>query len=175
MRKLFVPLVATLVVACSSAAVAQSTVREGARVRITERGSHRISGVVQSSTADSIVLYAEPNGAKMSFARSRIESMQTSEGKSASKGAVKGGLWGAGVMAAGGGLVLAMTANEDNFEQVYGEGQGRGAYFGTSVLAGAMFGAAIGAVLRSERWQEVSVQPVVGVRSAGMRVSFSVR
>ncbi len=37
MRKPFVPLVAALVIACSSAALAQSTVREGARVRITER------------------------------------------------------------------------------------------------------------------------------------------
>ncbi len=175
MRKLFIPLVATLIVACSSAALAQTTVREGARVRITERGSHRITGIVQSATADSIVLFAEPNGAKMSFARARIESMQTSEGKSASKGAVKGGLWGAGLMGAGLGLVLATTANEDNFAEVYGEGQGRGAFFGQGVLSGAMIGAGIGAVMRSERWQEISIQPVVGVGSAGMRVSFSVR
>lgn len=152
---------------------AQAALREGARVRITAPGTPRTTGVIQLATPDSIFVFAEPNGGKIGFSRASITQFQVSEGKSGSRGALKGAVWGGGIGVLAGGFGLLMSNGDPNFEATYGSG--RGEFFAANVLMSVATGAAIGAFVKSEKWDSVSLSPTMSDGHAGMRIGLSFR
>lgn len=144
-------------------AFAQAALREGIRVRISSPGNPRLTGVIQTVTADSIVLYTEPSGIPFRIARSSISALQVSYGRSASRGAKKGAIWGAAAISPLAFLAAGFSGDE-SVEIVAG------------VMAeGAVIGALIGAFVKSEKWESVSVKPVVGTRSHGLRLGLRIQ
>lgn len=166
---------AILLAAFAATSEAQANLREGAKVRITSTSGPRVTGVVQQVTPDSIFVFTDGVGARYGIARSKITATQISEGKSMSRGALKGLAWGTGVMGVFGGLLVATVGKDDEFERKYGDGDSPGEAFVNGVVAGALFGPLIGAFVKSEKWTDLSVQPVVGAHAVGMRVAFSFR
>ncbi len=164
---------AIAICAISADSAGQATLREGMKVRITSTSGPRVTGVVQQVTPDSVFVFTDGVGARYGIARSKITATQISEGKSMSRGALKGLAWGTGVMGAIGGLIVVTVGKDDEFERKYGDGDSPGEFFVNGVVAGAMFGPLIGAFVKSENWTDLSVQPVVGTHAVGMRVAFS--
>lgn len=153
---------------------AQAGLREGARVRITAPGTPRTTGLIQLAGPDSIFVFAEPNGGKIGFSRASITQFQVSQGKSASRGALKGAMWGGGVGVLLGGFGLLMANGDPNFETTY-DVSSRGEFFVGNVIGSILFGAGIGALVKSEKWETLDLHPTVSMGSAGLRVAFSFR
>ena len=153
---------------------AQAALREGLKVRVIVPGTPRVTGVVSKLTPDSVFLFSEPGGIPVALVRSPIQSIQVSHGKSASAGARKGALWGGGVF---GGLVVlasiglasdpAYKADTSNFGPV--------AFALIGIAEGVGIGALIGALVKSERWETMSLSPTVGMSGNGLRLGVRVR
>jgi len=152
---------------------AQAGLREGVKVRVSVPGAPRATGTIQRLTPDSIVLFAEPNGSRIGIARSTIQSLQVSQGRSASAGAKKGALWGAGIFG-GIGVLIAVQLASDNFPSDPDQFSPK-AVAAIAIAEGAGIGAIIGGFVKSEKWETVSVQPAVSMSSNGLRVGFNIR
>lgn len=155
-------------------AQAQTGLREGVKVRIAVPAAPRVTGVVQSVTPDSIILFTEPSGIRFGIARPSVQSMWVSQGRSASAGAKKGALWG---VATFGGLGI-LTAIAMASETSLGEGDPgmiAAGFAAVAVAEGAIIGAIIGAFVKSERWKSVSLSPTVGTGANGLRLGLQVR
>lgn len=157
---------------CSDAS-AQSSLREGTKIRVTSQGGPRVTGVVSAATPDSLFLLAE-GGGRYSVSRSSIETLQVSHGRSASAGAKKGALWGLGIFGGFGVLTAVALESDQGWENTYGN---TNAWTFATVIAaeGAGIGAIIGALVKSEKWTEMSAQPTLGVTKTGIRLGFSLR
>jgi hypothetical protein len=151
---------------------AQAGLREGVKIRVNSPGSPEVTGVVQSLTPDSIFIYAEPLGTKIGISRTAITKLQVSHGKSASNGAKKGAAWGAATFGLLG-VLIATTQDEDQLRADTGASAAE--FAAISVLEGILGGAAIGALIKSEKWETVAVHPALTSRSAGVRIGFSFR
>lgn len=152
----------------------QSGLRPGVKVRIDVSASPRMTGVVQSVTPDSVVLYVEPSAIRFGIARSEIQSIQISHGRSASAGAKKGALWGAATF---GGIatIIAFSLASDSAYKASTDGISPAVFAAVGIAEGAGIGALIGVFVKSEKWESVSVRPAVGVGPHGFKLGLQVR
>jgi hypothetical protein len=140
----------------------------GQRVRVTSTSSKDVTGVVSQARTDSIVVFTEPTGATITFATPDVRKVDVSRGRSAAEGAKKGALWGAGIGAGFAVLIAAIAASDNNQNAHYNVGE-----FAANMVGGGLtWGAVIGAFVKAERWDHVAFQPLVGLSSAGVSISF---
>ncbi len=145
-------LVSVFAAAGSSADAQLTNLIPGVRARIRAPGSvrGRLTGTVVAKTADSLSIATE-NGVPVQLPLSRLTAVEISQGKSRSKGAMKGALWGGGVS-----LLLALVpapAQEDCTSNC----TSRAGYLAFAVPGFVLTGAAIGAGVQSESWQRLEV------------------
>jgi hypothetical protein len=84
----------------------------------------------------------------------------------------KGAVWGAATFGLLG-VLIATTQDEDQLRADTGASAAE--FAAISVLEGILGGAAIGALIKSEKWETVAVHPALTSRSAGVRIGFSFR
>jgi hypothetical protein len=96
-----------------------------------------------------------------------------SQGKSRLKGAAKGSVWGSAIM-----LVMSAAMSGDPSVRDGGYADAKPVsiptFIASEMVGGAMFGAAIGAIVGSERWDSYETLPQVTVGAAGGRARLSV-
>jgi hypothetical protein len=149
-------------------------VQPGARVRLTAPGvvAGQVEGLIATRTADSVVLLtSKPTSYRIALGS--IKTLSVSQGKSRLKGAAKGSVWGAAIM-------LVMSAAISGDPSVRREGDTNTepvsipTFIASETMGGAMFGATIGAIIGSERWNSYETLPRVTVGTAGGRAGLSV-
>jgi hypothetical protein len=145
----------------------------GSRVRVSSPGliAGRIEGLVAQRTADSIVIVTS-QPATYRIAVGSATSISRSLGKSRSRGALKGALWGGPIM-----LVLSatMTGDTELRRNYDGSVMPVSSFLAMETLGGAGIGALIGALIGSEQWAsyETPARITVGHNSARVGASFS--
>jgi hypothetical protein len=138
----------------------------GARVRLRAPSTvaGRVTGVVLARSADSVTL-AREGGVPVAVPLSALTSLEVSRGKSRSRGAGKGALWGGGVMMLTGAAFSDRPCKRDEgagtCEQV--SAAENALYSG---VAGVMIGAIIGAAVGSEHWVRATLPRSVAVAVA---------
>lgn len=163
---------AILLMFTASTARAQGGMTEGSRIQISAEGIKRLTGILKSRTTDSTTIFVEGTGGARQFANKDITELRVSRGRSAAAGAKKGLIWGAGVGAGLGIIQLAQHNKNDGYEYQYAsDGEIATSFFIISVL----FGAGLGAVTKSERWDAVQMHPAVTAssRGVGLLVAFN--
>lgn len=148
---------------------AQAGLREGVKVRISAAGAPRVTGVVQSVTPDSLIVFAEPGGTRFGIARSSIRELQVSQGRSMAAGAKRGAIWGAGAGLVGALGVMATVSEEEP------DVPSPGVMAALVVAEFAGIGALIGAFVKAEQWDVVDIRPSVGYGRGGMKLGLAVR
>jgi hypothetical protein len=131
----------------------------GARVRVQAPGivAGRYVGTVLTRTADTVELGA-PGAAPIKVPLARVTSVEVSRGSSRALGALRGVEWGAPI-----GLVFGVVAaaGTDGDPYCYDFCSTSGSYkagiIAASTLAGALWGAGIGALVGRERWERFDV------------------
>ena len=156
-------ILATVLVALSAApARAQLTeMQPGARVRIEAPGivAGRYVGTVLTRGADTVEIGA-PGTAPLTVPFSRITSVEVSRGSSRSLGALRGLAWGVPI-----GLVVGVVAAAGTdgdpycFDSCTTSGSYKAGIVAASTLAGALWGAGIGAIVGRERWERFEIAP----------------
>lgn len=167
-------LVAVLAVAPFSAVTAQEPppVKVGDRVRVshdcTYRGTRKRCqedrGTVDAVKADSIVLSAEKDQSRMVILIASVTRLRVVRGQKSNwgKGAIVGGaVLGAATLAA----VIAVCDPGGNPPVCSISGGGILAVTAAGAVGGAVIGAALGLLSKSDRWEEVSLDQ--------LRVSFA--
>lgn len=164
---------AVLLVLYPASASAQADVlREGMRVRMETPTTKKMVGVVRSLSADSVYLYIGEAGSTIGVPRQDIRGLRISQGRSAAEGAKRGALWGAGAMAAFAAILGASLASEDYIGY---DNETFGAIALQMVGSGALWGAGIGALVKSERWDRISLTPRIQASSSGPGLGLSVK
>ena len=151
MRRLTV-LVVLATVAQNVAAQDTLAIAAGERVRLTLQSSHRpVIGVLLGQDRDSLRVQADSNSAPVAVARTDVTSVEASLGRHghAGSGALAGLVFGGIVGAAAG------SSCQDDF-LCPGAGGGALLLGGT----GLVFGALVGVLVRSERWERVYPEEV---------------
>jgi hypothetical protein len=149
----------------------------GARVRVQAPGivAGRYVGTVLTRTADTVELGA-PGAAPIKVPLARVTSVEVSRGSSRALGALRGVEWGAPIGLVFG--VVAASTTEDPYCWDYCSTSGsyKAGIIAASTLAGALWGAGIGALVGRERWErfDVASRSSFDVRSGRMRVGFAV-
>jgi hypothetical protein len=176
--------VAFLLAAIAPLASAQPTiVRPGAKVRIDAPGFtlNRTEGVILTMTPDTITIFGE-GLAPLPIPRAAIRELALSSGKDhwlgAQKGTRIGVEWGAGI-----GIVGAALSDE-TCTSGYGAPRtcspttftDRVAVASLVTFAGAFYGAIIGAIAGSERWDSVEMpkRATIGLQNGRPALSWSV-
>jgi hypothetical protein len=149
------PLVALFVSASGIAAQDSVRIAPGSRVRVTapEISRTRIVGTYTRMHADTLVV--EVDGRTHSFLRTAVTRLDVSVGRkgNAGKGALYGGLLGAGIGAlALGSSSLCADLQAGGTCALVGAGGGG--------IGGLLIGALIGSASKSDRWQAVPVAAV---------------
>ena len=172
-RLLRLLLPALLVALSAQLAQAQDvTLREGSRVSIETRSRQRTVGIVKSFDMDSVRLFTGESGATLSVARSDVTEIQVSHGRSAARGAIRGAMWGAGVMGVLGAIFVAAVESDDTYTVTDSD---RAVFLANSIVGGALWGAGIGAFVKSERWERISMRPRITSSSAGVGLGVRVQ
>ncbi|HVF40840.1 MAG TPA: hypothetical protein VM939_13150 [Gemmatimonadaceae bacterium] len=153
------------------AQLSPGSLREGQRVRIEATGGRDAVGVVKAIDADSLVLFTGESGATLSLATRDVRGMKVSKGRSMSAGAIRGMLWGAGIS---GGIALAIVPAGLADEEANLDGEDAGAFVAQMVAGGLIWGGAIGAFVKRERWESISLQPSVQPVASGLGIGFRV-
>lgn len=169
--RLLIP-TALVAITATTARAQDESLHEGVRVRLDTRSSRQIVGVVRSLDSDSVSLYTDANGATLSLARSDVTGIRISRGKSAARGAIRGAMWGGAVGTLAGAIVIAAIKTDDTYVETDGEA---GYIALNSLIGGALWGAGIGAFVKSERWERVSMRPRVVGSASGVRLGFSLQ
>jgi hypothetical protein len=165
---------ALLIVSITARADGQATtLRDGMRVLVSTPASKKIVGTVKSIDRDSVSLYSGENGARLAVANSDIRSIRVSQGRSAWAGAKRGAMWGAGVGAALAAALVpfAKPGNSDDSDI----NELRLAATTQLVMGGLIWGAGIGAFVKREQWEAVSIGPAVSPTSSGVGFSITSR
>jgi hypothetical protein len=151
-----------------------SELQPGARLRIQAPGivAGRHVATLLSRSADTITI-GGPGTVPIAIPIARVSSMEISKGKSRSLGAVRGVEWGAPIGAGFGLLTLGAIHDCRNCNPQ--EQPTDGGWVAFSAVAGALWGAAIGAIVGRERWEsfDLSHRAALGVRPSN--VVFSIR
>ena len=140
----------------------------GTRVRVTVRedgSERRLVGPLRTFDSEALALTTEDGGERLSLPRANITRIEVSRGSRSHAG--KGFLVGAVLGLAA--IAVVEAAHGDNYEAP----DNYGLIVAGSVAGGALVGAGIGALMRSERWE---AQPwAVGPgRRAGTPVSVNI-
>jgi hypothetical protein len=146
--------------ALATGVAAQATLVPGDRIRVELRdGRPAMEGVFAAATADSVWVGGVFAGtaAQVQVPRHAVRRVTVQRGTR--RATEKGAFWGAG---ASGLLVLALTADGILREEAPGIGA-------SAVLQGALFGAVIGALIRSPVWEPARLPeaPVAASEPAG--------
>lgn len=168
MRHSSAPLVALTMLLTSLSArplTAQlAELQPGTRVRV--RGSEvagRLQGVVLSRSGDSLTV-SRPTGPPIPLALSALSRVEVSRGKSRSRGAWRGLLWGAGI-----GAVLGLVPTDDpecdRDPDAFGCGS-RAESMVLTAIGGSVIGVPIGAIVGVERWETLELPLRVGLSRA---------
>ena len=157
-------------------------VRPGARVRIEapDVDASQIVGTVVLRSGD-VLRVRRSNTELLTIPASRIASIEVSRGKTHSRGARNGAIvgtaWGAvlGLVTIGG----AKTCSGPADARMCGLAQPPdvAAWVGYSMVSGAVVGTIVGALVRSERWERLSVggRTTMGFRDGSARVEVAFR
>ena len=168
---------------CFPGAAAHSQLAElqpGARVRIRAPGeiAGRLTGVVVARSADSVTI-TRSGGTPVAVALAKLSTLDISRGKSRGAGALKGVAWGAAV-GLGLGAIGPVTEVTCSGVPTRCAPVSRGSFIGTMVLGSTIIGAAIGAVIGSERWAggvlptRVALLPPSRGQASGIMLSWAV-
>lgn len=153
--------VVALVFAGAVAANAQvPTLVPGARVRIeTTQLRDRVEGTLMSQTSDSLVV-ASVGAVRTTLPASFVTKIKASEGKSHGAGAIRGIKIGA-IIGGAVGLLVAAAYHED-YSTTTGTDQSNEllAFAALEAAGGAIWGAAIGGIVGTEKWTTVYEAPV---------------
>lgn len=153
--------VALLLGEVSSLSAAQSPeINQGQRIRVTTATMKKTTGGLQSYNSDSLVLLIEPAGVRLAVPSRSIERIDVSQGRLASEGAKRGAIWGAIIGASD----VVLTLGLSNSRTSGNTGQtSRGAGAAGLFVGSIAIGAAIGAVVKAEKWDRLSVRPTLSV------------
>jgi hypothetical protein len=170
-----VSLVAALVLTAQADLFAQQEpqVAPGDRVRVTAPTIDRdpLVGTLVSMGPDTCVLEVEGRAEPLALPLAPVTRLEVSRGQKSHT------LWGAGIGLVAGGAAGAAIGSASSRGDEY-SGLVTLAYAAGGAWLGLLFGTAIGAVIRTERWELVDLQPVrVGLTPHGRRglaVSVSV-
>lgn len=162
----------------ASARAQHSEVQPGARVRIQAPGvvAGRYVGTVLTRSADTVELGA-PGTAPIKVPFALITSIEVSRGSSRALGAVRGVQWGAPIGLVFGVIAAAGTDSDPYcFDNCRTSGSYKAGIVAASTLAGALWGAGIGAIVGRERWErfEVSPRSAFDVRQGSARLGLAV-
>jgi hypothetical protein len=156
-----------LVVPASRADAQITSLVQGVRARVRAPGSlrGRVTGVVVSRTADSLSLATEI-GVPIQVPLAGLTAVEISQGRSRTRGAMKGALWGGGIGALSG--LFSDSGSAD---------ASRGEVFAAGVIGGVIVGAVIGAFVQSEQWERIdlSVRTAVLPTRGGAAAVVSIR
>ncbi len=151
----------TVPVSCAEAQL--TNLVPGVRTRIRAPGtvSGRLTGTLMTRTSDSLSIATE-QGVPLQLPLSALTSVEVSRGKSRSRGAMKGALWGGGI-----GLLVSLLPDPSNTseENCTTDCFSRGEFVAYAVISTALTGAVIGAIIQSESWDRLEVP----VRTSLMR------
>ncbi|MCE2899643.1 MAG: hypothetical protein ACK6DP_15460 [Gemmatimonas sp.] len=139
----------------------------GTKVRVRAPGAvaGQLTGMVIARTADSVTI-TRPGAVPVAVPVRALTSLEISRGKSRSRGARQGLLWGGGI-----GLVLGLVPFSDRpcvagqFEPDC-ERVSIAENASYSTLGGGMIGALVGALVGSERWDRATLPASVGLAPA---------
>jgi hypothetical protein len=150
----------------------------GARVRVQAPGivAGRYVGTVLTRTADTVELGA-PGAAPIKVPLARVTSVEVSRGSSRSLGALRGLAWGAPIGLVFGVVTAAGTDGDPYcFDTCSTSSSYKAGIIAARTLAGALWGAGIGALVGRERWErfDIASRSSFDVRSGRMRVGFAV-
>jgi hypothetical protein len=147
--------VALLLATISSPSTAQSpNIHQGERMRVTTATVKNATGVLQSYNSDSLVLLSEPLGARLAVPSRSIGRIDVSQGRLASEGAKRGAIWGAIIGASD--VVLTFALSNRNTPGNTGQ-TSRGAGAAGLFVGSIGIGAAIGAVVKAEKWEKAEM------------------
>ncbi|UCC84509.1 MAG: hypothetical protein JSW46_06165 [Gemmatimonadota bacterium] len=168
-------LVAAFVLTASVDLFAQQEppVAPGDRVRVTAPtiDPDTFVGTVVAMGADACVLEVEGHAGPLPLPLASVTSLEVSRGQKSRT------LWGAGIGLVAGGAAGAAIGSASSRGDEW-SGLGTLAYAAGGAWLGLLFGAAIGAVIRTERWEVVDLQSVrlslTPLGRSGVAVSVSV-
>jgi hypothetical protein len=126
---------------------------------------------------DTVVITHEPNGARVAVPLEWLQRLETSQGRHSHTG--RGALYGfvLGATTTAGVVLLNCGLAEDSCSSSGGDWTGlAAAVLGLAGgLAGTGIGAVVGAMIRTERWQEIPVQRlrIGAARAGGVHVGLS--
>jgi hypothetical protein len=126
----------------------------GARVRLDAPGvvSDKFTGTVLSSSADTFTV-ANPSTVAVTVPMAHITSLEVSRGKSRSAGAVRGLMWGLPI-----GLALGIPYSGGGQKQGCSTCDSPAAIVAYTGIAGAVWGAGIGALIGREKWVRLQLR-----------------
>jgi hypothetical protein len=130
--------------------------QNGVRIRVTDWGGHKATGIFLSRSADSISYVADSAMVRVSLSNVRL--IEVSQGNSHFKGALKGGLMGTGIGALSGAVVGAITFKKPRSCDFFCLNTRSDAMLFGGVLAGvtgSLLGTVVGAAIGSEKWGPV--------------------
>jgi hypothetical protein len=125
----------------------------GVRVRLRAPDyQQRIDGTVIARTGDSL-LVANSGGGQYRITASSLTSLELYRGRSASKGAKRGALWGAGISTVLGLLSLAVVDNSNEADSAV-----EAPLLLTAVVFYTGVGAGVGALIKADDWQPMRLR-----------------
>lgn len=125
--------------------------------------------MIRQARVDSIVIYTEPSGAALSIATSDLRRIDVSSGRTSGEGAKRGAIWGEAIGAALGLLGAMIVASDDSD---YPGSPPAGEFLAQSIGGGLLWGAGIGALVKAEKWERVSIRPRVRISSVGLSIAL---
>lgn len=153
--------VVLLAASAVSVSAQQPILSEGQRVRITTSTVREAVGVVARSTPDSLVILSASGGGRTSVATRALEKLEVSAGKSAVAGAKKGAIWGGVVGGVAGLIFLVAPCDVPEGSTLDCSASTKAEYAAISLGSGILYGIGIGALVKSEKWAPVNIQPRV--------------
>lgn len=159
----------------ASADAQDSHLREGQRVRISERNLNLAgTGTIVALKGDTLFFRADRNGITYTILHSDLATLDTSKGsRDIGPGALGGAVIGLGVGALGGSLVSKLLI--ENRKRAHNQCPDGNCEFSELVaiplgaLIGLAVGAGIGSELRGERWEEVPLSLRAAASPVGPR------
>ena len=170
--------IVTLLVLALPARAQLTEMQPGARVRIVAPGivAGRYVGTVLSRGTDTLEVGA-PGTAPIKVPFARMTSVEVSRGSSRALGALRGVEWGAPIGLVIGVIAAAGTDSDPYcFDSCSTSGSYKAGLIASSTLAGALWGAGIGAIVGRERWERFEVAPrsAFDVRHGRAQLGFAV-
>ena len=161
MRKSVIALVAVCSLMATSSEAQTTTLSAGARVRIHAFDGSTLTGTLVRSDFDSVVLHVRSGNADFALPASGVRTIEMSTGRSAATGAK----WGSLIMGGVGLTYVLVAVSGSDCTDCGGLALMLGTGI-TGIFAGT--GALIGAIIRPEHWEKVSLGASISVLPNGV-------